>query len=297
MGKKPAVENTAVPEDERQPTRSGLPEPTRTFDQTFLDATDQAVHRDIAGHAGRWYFATHGPHPAILDDIPPGQSYLEHFFKYGINKKPFIIHEKTDVLDVGCGPDRPLLLALFGGGHPVPMPKSYTAVDMNKIKPTTHARSKLYPETNFIEEHERICDERGPFELITNFEVIEHMPKAMGKKLLAAFFDVITEDGTLLLSTPVYDGVARARNHIHEWLIPELQDAIEEAGFKVVARYGTFANINAIKKVCTPAEKQLLLELGEYYGNDVLSTFLAPKYPDASRNNLWVCQPGDPDVG
>lgn len=291
MAKKPSQENLAVPEDERQPTRSGLAEETRTFDQTFLNAKDQSVHRDIAGHASRWYFATHGPHPAILDEIPDGISYQEHFFKYGINKKPFIVHEKTDVLDVGCGPDRPLLLALFGGGHPVPMPNSYTAVDMNKIKPTSHARSCLYPQTNFIEEHERICTERGPFELITNFEVIEHMPKAMGKALLQAFFNVITVDGTLLLSTPVYDGIARAKNHIREYLIPELAEMFDEAGFDVVARYGTFANVKALEKVCTPEEKALMRRLGEYYSNDVLSTFLAPLYPDASRNNLWVAQP------
>lgn len=290
MAKKPSRENLAVPEEERQPTRSGLPEETRTFDQTFLDARDQSVHRDIAGHAGRWYFSAHGPHPAILDEIPPGQSYLEHFFKYGINKKPFITHEQTDVLDVGCGPDRPLLLALFGGGHPVPMPKSYTAVDMNNIKPTNHARTRLYPRTNFIEEHERICEERGPFELITNFEVIEHMPRAKGIELLQAFYNVITWDGTLLLSTPVYDGVARAKNHIHEWGIQELQEAIEYAGFEVEARYGTFANVKALEKVCTPEEKALMRRLGEYYGNDVLSTFLAPLYPDAARNNLWVCK-------
>lgn len=290
MGKKPTIENAAVPEHERQPTRSGLPEPTRTFDQTFLDAEDQSVHRDIAGHASRWHFAAHGPHPDILEALPPGVSYQEHFFKYGINKKPFIIHEQTDVLDVGCGPDRPLLLALFGGGHPVPMPRSYTAVDMNKIKPTNHARSKLYPETNFIEEQERIKEERGPFELITNFEVIEHMPIAMGHQLLEAFFNVMTQNGRLLLSTPVYDGKARARNHIHEWTVPELQAAIENAGFEVEARYGTFANIKAIEKVCTPEEKALMRRLGEYYGNDVLSTFLAPLYPDASRNNLWVCK-------
>jgi 2-polyprenyl-3-methyl-5-hydroxy-6-metoxy-1,4-benzoquinol methylase len=291
MSKKPIAENTEVPEEERQPTRKGLAETPRKFDQTFLDAKDQTVHRDIAAHAGRWAFTARGPHPDVLPEPGPGDEYTARFFKYGLNKKPFIKHEKTDVLDVGCGPDRPLLLALFGGIGPNPLARTYTGVDMNKIKPTRHARSCLYPETNFIEAHERICEERGPFELITNFEVIEHMPKKEGKLLLKAFYDVITTDGHLILSTPVYDGKARAKNHIHEYTIPELQGMLEEAGFVVQRRYGTFANIHAIRKVCTPAERQLLDELGEYYGNDVLSTFLAPKYPDVSRNNLWVCTP------
>jgi SAM-dependent methyltransferase len=289
MGKQPTVANAAIPEDERQPTRRGVAEDTRKFDQTFLRATDQTVHRDIAGHAGRWYFAARGPHPDILDEIPAGVSYQEHFMKYGINKKPFIIHEQTDVLDVGCGPDRPLLLVLFGGIGPNPMARSYTGVDLNRIKGTNHARSKLYPETNFIEEHERICEERGPFGLITNFEVIEHMPKAEGRKLLEAFRAVIAEGGHLLLSTPVYDGKARAKNHIHEYGIQELQDLLEETGWEVLKRYGTFANIHELRKVATPEQRALMNELGEYYGNDVLSTFLAPLYPDISRNNIWVC--------
>lgn len=291
MGKRPTVDNAAVPEDERQPTRRGLPEPTRTFDQTFLRPDDETVHRDVAAHAGRWLFAARGPHDDLLIEPGPGEEYLAHFFKYGINKRRFIQHETTDVLDVGCGPDRPMLLALFGGVGPHPLARSYTGVDLNNIRPTHHARSKLYPQTNFIEEHARICEERGPFDLITNFEVIEHMPKRMGKALLEAFFEVISVDGHLLLSTPVYDGIARAKNHIHEWTVPELQEALGEAGFEVINRYGTFANMSDIKRVCTTEEKALMLKLSTYYGNDVLSTFLAPLYPDASRNNLWVCRP------
>jgi SAM-dependent methyltransferase len=291
MGKKAAVRNEAIAEDEEQPTRRGVAESTRRFDQTFLRATDQTVHRDIASHAGRWYFAARGPHPDILDEIPPGISYQEHFMKYGINKKPFIEHEVTDVLDVGCGPDRPLLLTLFGGIGPHPLARSYTGVDLNKIKPTRHARSVLYPETNFIDEHERICAERGPFGLITNFEVIEHMPVKDGRRLLEAFRNVVAEGGKLLISTPVYDGKARAKNHIHEYGVDELMRLLEDAGWTPTDRYGTFANIHDIRKVCTPEQKQLLNDLGEYYGNDVLSTFLAPLYPDASRNNLWVCEP------
>lgn len=291
MGKMPAVANAAIDEEEQQPTRKGLPETARTFDQTFLNARDQTVHRDIFSHAGRWAFVARGPHPDILEELPPGDTYMEHFFKYGFNTKPFIVHEETDVLDVGCGPDRPLMLALFGGIGPYPLARSYTGVDLNNIKPTRHARSVLYPQTNFIEEHERICEERGPFDLITNFEVIEHMPKKMGRQLLEAFRNVVAEGGRLVLSTPVYDGKARAKNHIHEYTIEELAQHFADTGWEVTARYGTFANIHDIRKACTVEEKDLLKRLGEYYGNTVLSTFLAPLYPDASRNNLWVCEP------
>jgi len=280
--------NTAIPEEERQPTRRGTAETTRTFDQTFLDPEDESVHRDVAGHAGRWYFAARGPHPDILDEIPYGVSYMEHFLKYGINKKPFVVHEETDVLDVGCGPKRPLLLALFGGIGPYPLARSYTGVDLNKVKQTRHARSKIYDETNFFEKWVQIKQERGPFDLITNFEVIEHMPAAQGHEMLSIFRQLLRDDDSrILLSTPVFDGM-RAKNHIHEYTIEKLQSFVEAAGLKTYKRYGTFANVAALRQGMKPEHVAAMKALGEYYGNDVLSTIFAPLYPDLARNNLWV---------
>lgn len=255
-----AEANLAIPEEERQPTRRGLPEAVRTFDQTYLDPAAEIVHRD----------------------------YAAHFFRWGFAKKNFIEHEKTRVLDVGCGPDRPLMLALFGGIGPHPLAKAYTGVDLNHVKPTRHARSKIYAGTNFFERWEVILTERGPFELITNFEVIEHMRKQDGLKLLQLFEKCLAPGGRILLSTPVYDGKGRARNHIHEYTIPELEHHVQTAGLVTIKRYGTFANIIDIKKAASMQELEVMSELSEWYGNDVLSTFLAPLYPDASRNNCWV---------
>lgn len=255
--------NTAIPEDQRQPTRRGTAENTRVFDQTFLDPDSEIVHRD----------------------------YAAHFFRWGFAKKNWIQHEVTKVLDVGCGPDRPLMMALFGG-IAGPFAKSYVGVDMNKIKPTRHKRTTLYPKTNFIEKWEEIRDKHGPFDLVTNFEVIEHMPPEMGDQLLNAIWECMRDkNSTFLLSTPVYDGKARAKNHIHEYTIPELQAKLENAGFVVERRFGTFMNNQDVRKVASPCELDVYNRLHEYYGNDVMSTFLAPLYPDMSRNNIWVCHP------
>lgn len=256
--------NTAIPEEERQPTRTGRAEKTRTFDQTFLDTDTDVIHRDYIAHALRW----------------------------GFSKRNFIEHEKTNVLDVGCGPSRPLLLVLFGGIGANPLAKRYVGVDLNKIKPTNHKRSTLYPEFNFIERWKELKAKEGQFDLITNFEVIEHMPKAMGLQLLKAFREMLTNDGTLLLSTPVYDGKARAANHIHEYTIDELDEHISNAGLYTVKRYGTFANYNDIKKACKAAGRddhlQTLEDLKGWFGGEVIASFLAPLYPDHARNNYWV---------
>lgn len=260
--------NNAIPESEQQPTRRAVNENSRKFDQTFLDPNSDIIHRD----------------------------YAAHFFRWGFTKDRWIAKERSNVLDVGCGPDKPLFMALFGGigAH---FPATYTGVDLSAIKPTRHHRTILYPNTNFVEEWKRILKERGPFHVITNFEVIEHMPVAEGAEMLKAFAKCLDgsvdqwhpEGGVLLLSTPVYDGKARAKNHIHEYTIPELQAAIEKAGFRVLARYGTFMNKNDAKRVMTPAQREVYMALSAFYSNDVLSTFLAPLHPDHSRNNVWVC--------
>jgi 2-polyprenyl-3-methyl-5-hydroxy-6-metoxy-1,4-benzoquinol methylase len=257
-----ALGNVAIPEEERQPTRRQVAEVPREFDQTFLDTQNQdIIHRD----------------------------YIAHAFRWGFCKENFIEHEKTRVLDVGCGPTKPLMLVLFGGiGNT--LAKSYTGVDLNAVKPTRHARSKIYERTNFLEEWETILEERGPFDLITNFEVIEHMRKQDGLRLLQTFKKVLAPNGTILLSTPVYDGKARAKNHIHEYTIDELAKHIAVAGLRVVKRYGTFMNHHEVRKVASAAELEVYHDLRQYFSQEVMANFLAPLYPDNSRNNLWVLQ-------
>jgi predicted SAM-dependent methyltransferase len=128
----------------------------------------------------------------------------------------------------------------------------------------------------------------GKASVATCFEVIEHVLPEDGLKLLANIYDFLLPGGKLLLSTPVFDGAA-AVNHIHEYTVPELQGAIESVGFQVHARYGTFANIPALKKVMNEAELQVMESLSDYYSNDVFSCVFAPNYPDSSRNNVWEC--------
>ena len=257
----PELPKTVASPTDRQPTRKkklpGHVDPDREFDKTSLRSNGSqasTVHRDYGAHFFRWGF---------VGNFSDAQ---------------------TEILDVGCGPD--IALAKILSNPRSNVPKRYVGVDMNKEprnKPHRTWGTFLW-EYNFLERYKEL----GKFDLVTNFEVIEHMKTSDGKKLLVGMRQCLKPDGQLLLSTPVYDGKAAAANHIHEWTIPELSEAIEEAGLEIVRRHGTFANKNAIKKVCTNAERALLEELGGYYAWEVLSCFLAPKYPDASRNNLWI---------
>jgi 2-polyprenyl-3-methyl-5-hydroxy-6-metoxy-1,4-benzoquinol methylase len=226
---------------------------TREFDQTYLRESKhgERVHRDYAAHFFRWGWATR------------------------------IIKPEDHVLDVGCGPDLSLVKVLAMGGRYVP--ERYVGVDLNKLKPSA-GWAELLGETNFIEYQKTSV---SVFSKVVCFEVIEHMTYEQGIKLLAAMHAALKPGGMLLLSTPVFNGKAAA-NHVHEWEVPELATAVMDAGFSIDARYGTFASYPDIKRIAIPEHLQILEDLRVFYSDEVTACFLAPLYPDQSRNNVWL---------
>ena len=115
-----------------------------------------------------------------------------------------------------------------------------------------------------------------------------------GDALLVAMRECLKPDGMLILSTPVLHPTrGQAANHIHEYLIPELQESIERAGLTVERRLGTFASYQDIKKVLSVEQSRVFEDVRAFYGDDVTSCFFAPMYPDASRNNVWMCRRAD----
>lgn len=233
----------------------------REYDTTQLkeDGHGRRVHRDYAAHFFRWGWAS-------------------RFVKPGMR-----------VLDVGCGQDLPLVKILTASLSTVPA--AYVGIDLNKIAKRTTIKwvEAIRDEFDFPGGGwETVRDEHEPFDLISCFEVIEHMHERSGRSLLTGMRECLADDGTILLSTPVYDGRKMAANHLREYRVDELRALIESVGLEVVERFGTFASWNAIRKVCTRTERELLDQTGRFYGGDVLACFLAPKYPDASRNNAWV---------
>lgn len=227
------------------------------------------------------------------------RDYSAHFFRWSFARR--YITAKDHVLEVGCGEDKPLSKILTGGA--AAHVASYTGVDLNPLKPSNSQRLTFLGEFNFVERYKELLKLRPEgFDVIVNFEVIEHMKVEHGTKLLKAMYACLKSGGALLLSTPVYDGVRHAANHIHEYTAPELQKAIEKAGFKVERRFGTFMDIKHIGKQ-TPAKFKLqdpdalrgavaMVKdaLSEYFDNDAISNIFGPLYPDHARNNLWVCR-------
>lgn len=238
-------------------------EDTRDFDTTSLKlkGAGNFIHRDYAAHFFRWGFAA-------------------NWIKGGEN-----------VLDIGCGVDQALVRILCH--KPGGQPRILVGVDYDEVKPRWNpAWFKLFAGFDFTKRWKEFqgryqVTPNGQFDIITCFEVIEHMQVAHGRKLLKGAFELLAPMGTMLLSTPIYDGKKMAQNHIHEYYGEELHKEILKAGFSVQRRFGTFQSVLQARRA-KPEHRAVWDELSAYYSNDVMACFLAPLYPDLARNNLWV---------
>lgn len=239
---------------------------TREYDTTQLHATGHGstLHRDYTAHFFRWSFAR------------------RH------------ITNKSDVLEIGCGEEKPLSRILTGGA--AAHVNTYIGVDINKLKPSNSQRLTFLGEFNFVERANELKKMRPDgFDVIVHFEVIEHMRVDLGAKMLKKCYELLKPGGKMLMSTPCYDGRRHAANHIHEYTVPELAEAVKKAGFKnEPQRFGTFMDIKHIGKVePTGASMKAVAEvrkaLEQYFDSDAISNFFGPLYPDHARNNLWIC--------
>jgi 2-polyprenyl-3-methyl-5-hydroxy-6-metoxy-1,4-benzoquinol methylase len=234
---------------------------SRKFDKTSLRAHVQGyqVHRD----------------------------YAAHFFRWGWVSRRYIDPTKN-VLDIGCGPDGALARVLSYKANGIP--KSYLGVDLNCLNQEDMPGYKwcsFRGNFNFSEQW-RELENCGPYEVITCFEVVEHMNMTAMRQLLRGALQLLAPEGRMILSTPVFNG-HQAKNHINEMTVATLQEELEKAGWAVLKRYGTFMSDGDRKKAVSGEENALVDRLKEYYSTDVLACFLAPLYPDHSRNNVWIC--------
>jgi SAM-dependent methyltransferase len=217
------------------------------------------------------------------------RDYAAHVFRWGFAFK-WIKYQKTRVLDIGCGQECPLARTL--NFRQAAVPGLWVGVDLNKIdKPFKAKWASVHDQFSFVDRHKELVKEYGShsFDLVVCFEVMEHMHPDDGLRLLRAAADLAAVGAVMLLSTPVFNEKRMAANHIHEYSVDELETLIIKSGrWSITRRHGTFSSWNELKKVITPQERELYEELLHYYDHEVLSCFLAPKYPDASRNNVWV---------
>ncbi len=215
------------------------------------------------------------------------RDYLAHMLRWTHTMKH--MKNKYNVLDVGCA-DAPLAQVLYVNRFDT----NYIGVDirMTELEKADKRELKKKPKLICMD----ITKDKMPVEddwanIITCFEVVEHIPESNLDFVLGELQRCVKPDGVVLLSTPNYDFKHQAGNHIKEYTEPELRKYIEKY-FTVKKQYGTFASQKDIKPVLTEEEKKLWDKLKEYYDVNMFSVLFAPLYPSESRNILWVLEKG-----
>jgi len=247
------------------------------------------MHRDILAHHLRW-------------------THLAKFWS----------HWDT-VVDVGCGRGTPLAWALYTNRC---APELYVGIDFRSLVPEKERQFLFVREENKNKSHIEIITEHlkqegeipnkdwmriwdyidatdveeminvqqtyGPVSAVVCLELLEHMPKEAGIRLLESLHWLAQGEPkvNVFLSTPVFNG-KKAGHHVYEWEYSELRDELDRQGFNVMDHWGTFASQKDLAPVLTEEELIVFHALKWYYSADFLSIIFAPMHPAESRNVLW----------
>ena len=213
-----------------------------------------------------------------------------HYFRWTHVLKHAKIGQR--ILDFGCGSGE-MLEVFYRNRY---RPERYLGLDIRESQ--IEKNIEKFQKLDFAEFRSAdLCQPRldlgETFDIITCFEVIEHIGHANADAFLENIVSHCTADTTIYLSTPNYDErVGAAKNHmlgdeIGEWDHFELQAELEKF-FTVQKKYGTFASMRDYKPLMNDWQTKMFETLSEYYDTNLLANLMAPMFPENSRNTLWV---------
>jgi len=217
------------------------------------------IHRDYLAHCLRW----------------------SHAIKY--------LRRNDCVLDIGCASGILAQTLYVNRYNP-----DYIGIEIRKNMLEKAKERKLHDSVRWI--CMDITKNKLPVsnwaDVVCCFEVIEHIPKDTLKFVLKNIEESLKENGVCLLSTPNYDGIHKASNHIHEYAEIELELYLTQF-FEIINKFGTFASQCDILPKLTDYDSMMFERLKVYYDSTILSIIFAPLYPSQSRNILWVLKKKD----
>lgn len=264
----------------------------KAIDNTHL-SIDQAeergfIHRDYIAHCLRW---TH---------------VAKHLQKSGKYKT-------ARVLDIGCGVDLPLARLLYSSRLIV---EEYVGVDYNnpgKFKMDMFHTGKMPVHAyGNIDAGKHICVNEDGIDIaeialhklpnvVTCFEVLEHVEPGHCRQISQVILEVLRAhnaekiggDARAFLSTPCYDAhTGAAANHVSEITYQAFGAMLEDLGFEIVGKWGTFASQKDYKAILIKEHGSAIWDkLSEFYDSNYLATIFAPMYPQLSRNAMWEVRP------
>ena len=249
---------------------------TAGYNATDLDPVStferHVFHRDQFAHYLRWSFVLRriGRHERVVDFGCGKGNLLETLYR---NQHTPAAYFGFDI--------RTQTIQKTAAKFPLPWAKFY-ALDLVKVKPETLAAMNMNAD--------HIC----------SFEVVEHIGKQNVPQYLKNFRACGHPNSKYYLSTPNFDpAVGAAGNHTYdsgdgrgvqpqEFDHQELQSVLEDAGFIITEKYGTFASVKDYKHLMNEHQAWVYHELYKYYDSNLISVIMAPMFPEQSRNTLWV---------
>lgn len=241
----------------------------KKIDTTYLSCENAEhrgfIHRDYIAHCLRW---SH-----VVKQLTKGKLY-----------------ERATIVDVGCGREVPLAKTLYSSRLIV---SRYCAIDYGPIPEDSRAifgtgkfPIEFYEKTDFV----KWADNEEPShfaDVVTCFEVLEHVEPKHMLEMLQGIKLVMKPNATAYISTPCWDVVSCAANHVNEMRYEALGAVLEAAGFVIKNVYGTFASIKDYEPYMDAGHREAFNDLRDYYDVNFLACVFAPFYPQYSRNCLW----------
>lgn len=202
-----------------------------------------------------------------------------------------VIQPNATVLDIGCGTGN-LLEVLYRNRH---SPKRYVGIDVRTktiiaaIEKWSMCKWASFSNKDFC----KTLPSFGKFDYVVCFEVFEHIGKENGAQFLANICNQMSLNSVLFISTPCYNGIDVADNHIidgkiGEYTFKEMKDILSEF-FTIKNVWGTFASQKDYYEKMTIEQKKIWNELAKYYDSNLISVIFAPLFPELSRNCIWKC--------
>ena len=202
-----------------------------------------------------------------------------------------------NILDVGCGTGNLLEVFYrnkFRGNEYLGLEYRASVVSKNNIKYSMLDWADFKQCDITIENQYWQPKDNNGWDIITCFEVLEHVGKENVEKVLQNIYNNMSSKTKCFISTPCYDPVVgAAANHIingvvGEMTFNELKEKLLKVGFKIEKVYGTFASIKDYKDKLQGWQLEMYNHLKDYFDTNILSNLMAPFFPEQSRNCMWI---------
>lgn len=218
------------------------------------------------------------------------RDYYAHLFRF---QHVFNIAKmEMKILDFGCG-EGELYESLYRNKY---KPLRFVGLDIRKK--AIDKNKEKFPAAEWDKEDLTNMSKNygNDFDIITSFEVAEHIGKQNGQKFIDNIASHCNENTIVLISTPCFNGSA-ARNHTYdsgdgkgiqpqEYTYQEMKDLVSTR-FDIIEHFGTFASQSDYKDKMNEHQIWMYNELKKYYDSNLISILFAPMFPENSRNVIW----------